>query len=146
MADEFGGIQFPVLPPAGDGSVSDPGLDKLGAYLSAVLNAELGTAWGAVNPGVPFVRTVAAYLPQDLGFNEKLLPALFLERTSTVNEHITDDHVQATSDVTVMWVAQNAVQAARAVRAPGINGFHKTITRALELGRHPAWIDPGRHG
>ena len=143
MSDFFGDLQFPVQVPGATDSVHDPALDKIGAYLAACLNANLNASWGAVNPGQPFVKVVQTNSPSDSTFNEKDLPALFLWRNAMNNEQTTDDWTEVISDVTLLWVPQNAVQAKRSLRSPGVNGFTKVVTRALELGRTPAWIDAG---
>lgn len=143
MADTFGVLEYPVVqpPPSDNDSVTDPALDKIGAYLQAVLNAHIGLAWFTVNPGKKFVEQFFTNSPSDSTFNERDLPSLFLWRQQTVDDQLTDDWVETFTDVTVLWVPQNAEQAKRSLRDPGMNGFQKTISRALYLGRDPAWID-----
>lgn len=142
MSDNFGALSFPVQPVPVGGSVSDPALDKIGAYLAACLNQELNKSWGQVNPGRKFVESIQTNQPDDT-FNEKNLPALFLWRFQTTNDQVSDDWTEVLTDVQLTWVPQNAVQAKRAMRSPGMNGFQKVVTRALALGRSPAWVDLG---
>lgn len=143
MSDNFGTLEFPVSPPAGDEAIHDSTLSKIGAYLAVCLNDALATSWKTVNPSATFVKTVQTNSPDDSTFNTKELPALYLWRTAINLDQVTDDWTEAVSDVTLLWVPQDAVQAKRSLRAPGVNGFAKVVARALELGRHPGWVDSG---
>ena len=142
MSDHYGALEFPVQIPDVKDSVHDPAIDCLGRYLQCCLNDQLGQSWSAVNPGRKFVESIQTNSPGD-AFNEKDLPALFLTRQSTTDERISDDWVESLSDVSITWVPQNAVQAKRVLRFTGSNGLSKVISRALFLGRSPAWVDPG---
>ena len=141
MSDHFGSLKFPVQIPGPGDSVHDPALDYIGSYLMACLNDQLNNSWSAVNPGIPFVKSFQTNNPGDT-FNERDLPALFLLRSGSVNDQVTDDWTEVTTDVSITWVPQNAVQANRKLRATGVNGLQKVISRALALGRSPAWVDP----
>jgi len=141
MSDTFGSLIFPCQIPGPNDSVFDPALDYLGAYLMACLNDQLGDSWKAVNPGKKFVESYATNSANDL-FNERDLPGLFGTRSMSYDEQYTDDWTMVFTDVAMTWVPQNAVQAKRAMRSTGVNGFSKVITRALALGRSPAWVDP----
>jgi hypothetical protein len=141
VSDNFGALTFPCQIPGPKDSIHDPALDYIGSYLTACLNDQLSTSWQAVNPGVKFVKTYSTNGPGD-EFNERDLPALFIWRSGSIDEQATDDWTETITDVTVTWVPQNAVQAKRGLRSTGVNGFSKVITRALALGRSPAWIDP----
>jgi hypothetical protein len=122
MADYFGALTFPAQIPGPNSSVFDPALDAIGGYLSACLNDQLKSSWGAVNPGVPFVKSFRTDTP-GYEFNERDLPALFVWRSGSVDEQVTDDWTETITEVTVTWVPQNAVQAKRSLRATGVNGF-----------------------
>ena len=141
MSDSFGSMTFPVPIPGPNDSVHDSALDCLGSYLTACLNDQLGPSWSAVNPGKKFVESFQTSEPGD-SFNERDLPAMFLYRTASFDEPVTDDWIEQTTDVTVTWVPQSAVQFKKNLRATSINGFSKVVTRALHLGRSPAWIHP----
>lgn len=141
MSDHFGALEFPVQVPGINDSVQDPALDCIGGYLMACLNDQLGPSWQAVNPGRKFVESFATNAANDL-FNERDLPGLFLYRSISYDEQYTDDWTMTSTDVAVTWVPQNADQAKRALRSTGVNGLSKVITRALALGRSPAWVDP----
>lgn len=141
MSDRYGALQFPVSPPVGKDSVSDPALDYIARYLQACLNAQLNQAWSAVNPGRNFVQSYQTQSPGDT-FNERDLPCLYVGRTAMIDDQVTDDWVECTTDVTLTWVPQNAEQAKRSLREPGFNGFQKVVSRALSLGRSPSWVDP----
>jgi len=141
MSDTFGALEFPVQIPGPNDSVHDPALDLLGAYLMACLNDQLGPSWLAVNPGKKFIESYATNSANDL-FNERDLPGLFGTRSMSYDEQYTDDWTMTSTDVAMTWVPQNAVQARRALRSTGVNGFSKVITRALAIGRSPAWVDP----
>jgi|SRR6478735_1341540 len=140
-SDTFGALSFPVQIPGPTDSVHDPALDCIGRYLQACLNDQLGPSWSVVNPGKRFVESVQTNSPGDT-FNERDLPALFLFRSSSTDEQVTDDWTESITDVSITWVPQNAVQVKRAIRYTGVNGFSKVVTRALALGRSPAWVDP----
>jgi hypothetical protein len=140
-SDHFGALRFPAQIPGPKDSVHDPALDCIAAYLSACLNDQLGASWQAVNPGRKFVESFTTNGPGD-EFNERLLPALFVWRSGSIDEPATDDWLETVTDVSVTWVPQNAVQAKRGIRSTGVNGFHKVVSRALALGRSPAWVDP----
>jgi len=141
MSDTYGALNFPVQIPAQNESVHDPALDYIGAYFKACLNYQLGPSWQAVNPDRKFVETYEVGEPDET-FNERDLPAIFIYRSMAYDEQISDDWNETCTDVSVTWVPQNAVQAKRALRSTGVNGFQKVISRALELGRSPVWIDP----
>lgn len=140
-SEAFGSLTFPVQIPARDEAIHDPALTLIGSYLTACLNDQLNTSWQTVNPGKKFVETFSTSNSDD-SFNEKDLPALFLSRQTANDERVTDDWTQTTTDIQITWVPQSAVQAKRTLRVTGVNGFQKVITRAIELGRSPAWIDP----
>lgn len=140
-SDTFGALNFPAQIPGPKDSVHDPALDYIGRYLQACLNDQLGASWSAVNPGRKFVESIQTNSPGD-AFNERDLPALFLIRSSSFDDHVTDDWIEVTTDVSITWVPQNAVQAKRVLRYTGVNGFSKIISRALFLGRSPVWVDP----
>jgi len=141
MSDQFLALEFPVAPPANTQSVTDPALDYIAQYLQACLNYQLSAAWGSVNPGSKFVQSYQTQSPGDT-FNDRDLPCLYVWRSAIVNDKVSDDWVECTSEVTLTWVPQNATQAKRSLREPGANGFQKIVARALELGRSPVWIDP----
>lgn len=145
MADQFGALEFPAQAPnlaAGD-SVTDPRLDKLGGFLQAVLNADVGLAWNVVSPGKKFVEQMFTNDPADSTFNERDLPSLFVYDARSTSNQMADDLVEDVSQVTVLWVPQNVDQARRSLRSTGVNGLKKSVERAFYLGRHPAWVDPG---
>lgn len=145
MSDHYGSLSFPIQAPASGSSVADPALDYIAKYLQACLNAQMGTAWAVVDPGVnPVRKFVQSYQTQSTGdtFNDRDLPCLYVWRGSITNDKVSDDWVEVTTDVTLTWVPQNADQAKRSLREPGVNGLHKIVSRALQLGRSPAWIDP----
>lgn len=141
MSDHFGSLTFPV-PVLPDGyPVSDPTLTYIGSYLTACLNSQMGSSWGSVNPGRKPVESFQTQAPGDT-FNERDLPCLYLWRSSSTDEQCSDDWTETITDITLTWVPQTADQAKRSLRASGINGLSKVITRALALGRSPSWVDP----
>lgn len=141
--DQYGVLKFPARPPNDNEPITDQALYCIGSYLMAVLNSKLNGAWNVVNPNVPFVKSIQFDDPNDGSMmNEKDLPALYVWRQSMYDQQSTDDWTETTSDIAIMWIPQTATQAKRSLRAPGINGFAKTITRALGLGSDPSWIDP----
>lgn len=140
MSDQFGSLTFPV-PVNTELPVADPTLDMLGSYITACVNYQMADSWGSVNPGVKMIQSFQTQAPGDT-FNDRDLPCLYIWRSSSIDDQVTDDWTETTTDVTLTWVPQNADQSKRSLRSSGTNGFTKVITRALRLGRSPAWIDP----
>lgn len=144
MANEFGGVSFPAALPGEEQAVTDPALDYTLAYLKAVLNADMGRAWGAVCPGSKVVRHTMAEDPERCEFVDNWCPALFLwagDRNPL--EQMADDWLVDTRPLRLLWIFRPAARQQQRLREPFINGFGKTIAMALRLGRHPSWVVDG---
>lgn len=154
MTDTYGALTLPVPTPTEAQSLGDPALDAIGAYLQAVLIANLQTAWLATSPlgvgtlgpgGIPAVRVVQTLWkcsPEDGLFQKEDLPALFVWRGVSTIAQLTDDWQEKTTEVSILWVTRPADQPLRARRSPISNAVADVIARALNLGCDPAWIDP----
>jgi hypothetical protein len=141
MADTFGPLEFPAASQADGEAFSDPTLTRIGAYLKAVINANLGTLWAQVDPaGLP-VKNVIQHDPQICGVNDTNLPALYLWRSQMREERETDEWYSDHAEISVIWLPAPATQDILRKRMPFINGVCKTILYAIVLGRHPSWVD-----
>lgn len=146
MADTFGLLALPAS--ATDAPVGDPALGKLGAYLQAVINAELTAAWLALRPRVPLqeqpaVKSVFLHDPDELCLNEKFLPALFIYRDNGLIEQLAEEWYADTTQLKAIWIFPPEPQEKQRPRNPWVNAVAKAIAYALQRWRHPAWFDPG---
>ena len=153
MADTFGALTQPSSVPGTDdgegvtpGAAGDPCLDVLLAFFSAALIADVGDAWEARAPATdeqPIVRAVFTHDPTTCEFRETLLPALYLWRRGEgpgFDEYM-EDHLRASETLTLWWVLPYAADPdVRRQRAPIVNAVGKSIARACNAGRHPAWV------
>lgn len=142
MSDTFGAITLPGTPPApGDDSVGDPLLARLSDFLAAVINAEGAEEWEALAPGSKPVKSVFTHNPNEFDFNEKYLPALFLDRVSGDDwEWFAEDYDISHDTLRLLWIFPNATQDKRRARSGFINRVVKECIHAIELGRHPAYV------
>jgi hypothetical protein len=146
MADTFGALELPAQIPTASDTVTDPALDVIGEFSAAVLNFYAGDAWAWAAVAVdstPFVKTVNTHNPEDVEFNSRDLPALFLWRSRGITERLADDWLIARDNVTLLWVPRPEAQKKRARRSPIFNAFEKFLAPAFENGRDPAWIKAG---
>ena len=141
MADTFGALAYPAS--FESGALSDPALDKFGAYIAAVITANLGGVWAQKQPGAPPVKTVALGNPEVTTLNERDLPTLFVWRERMQQVRETDEYYTDHSTIHVLWTPPAVTQAVLGGLAAFFNGVAKCIFRAIVLGRDPAWVDPG---
>lgn len=146
MADTFGLLELP--PVATPAPVGDPALAKLGAYLQAVLNAKLTTAWNAVRPDAqrptaPVVQTVRTHDPKRRAFSSEDLPALFVYRTKAAFARDAEDFDQDHATVMVSWICAPQPQVKQRDVEPLFNAIGKTVRAALEAERDTSWFDAG---
>lgn len=143
--DTFGGITLPIPAPTAGQPVSDPFLYYATAYLQAVVNAKGTAAWQAVKPGGLPISTVFTHDPEQVVFNERTLPALYMWREGSTKtpEWIGEDILVQYDRIRILWVFPNDQQANRRIREPIVNGLVKLIIYAIEIGRDPAWVVPG---
>lgn len=156
MADTYGALAIPLPAPPAGGSVADPGLDVMAAFFAAVLNARAQVAWTAVQPPVtglatqpnglvnPVVRTILEHNPEQIVFDEKQLPAIYLDRVSGEEPIWLAEDYRNTHDVwRLWWVFPTAVQYTQRMRNSFGNGLVKVLDRAIEALRDPAFVWPG---
>lgn len=147
MADQFGGLTLPTVSPNSGDAVGDPTLSLLSNYVSAVINNDCVTAWGAIAPGNNSpnpVRRIFFHNPLEDGFSEADLPALYAYRgEGTGEEHYAEDYLYERGTILLLWVWPTAVQVTRVSRQPFANAIRKAVERAVYLERHPAFAATG---
>lgn len=154
VTDNFGGITLPIATPGVDEPIADKFLFYALQYFQAFVNAKGSVAWNAVQPGKRPIENTFAHDPEQVVFNEKFLPALFMWReesgapgapyaVSTAVEWIAEDYLVSNDTVRVLWVFPNAEQHVRRIREPIVNGLIKALSVSFEFGRDPAWVVPG---
>lgn len=146
--DTFGAISVPVATPTAPVTttpVADPALYYLGQFSAAVLNADANPAWRAVDPMHRVVQVLRFHEPDEMSFNERDLPALFMwrDKSEKAPEWIAEDILQTHELIQCVWVMPHAVQEHLRVRHPSPNTIMKTLTRAIELGVHESWTVQG---
>lgn len=140
MADRFGALALPApVPTTADEAVTDPTLDAIGSFCTAVLRAQLHDAWQTRAPGQ---QVVTRYFTHDLkkhDFNANTLPALYCWREKGASGRNADGLLVSKTPISLVWIFQPAKQAIQSVRDPIISGWTKALAAAFERGRHPAW-------
>lgn len=153
MADTFGALTLPAAVPGTDdgggvttAAAGDPCLDVLGAFFAAVLVDDVGDAWEARAPATdeqPIVRAVFTHDPTQCEFREDLLPALYLWRRGEGAgfDEYAEDMLRGSETLTLWWVLPYAPDPdMQRQRAPIASAVGKSIARACNAGRHPAWV------
>jgi hypothetical protein len=148
-ASAFGSTVFPVPAPLDGQSVSDLCLDKLGAYLQAVVNAKAAVAWTQVCPkggatSLP-IPAVHHHDPEETTFSAADLPALYLYREGSNKDpqRIADDYLITYDTIVAKWLFPLQIQERARIRGPFVNAITKILTAAIVYERDPAWFDPG---
>lgn len=162
MADTYGPITLPIDPPENqDESVSDPLLDISLEFFQAFINFYGGAAWRKVAPSNNSkpVANIFASDPEDVIFNEKDLPALYMWRVgsggngdggSTGTDWLSEDIRLIRDQLMLFWVFPPARQRFRGFREQFEAGAAKMLHVAIEMGQDPCWVkdgdpDPLRH-
>lgn len=152
MADFYGPLALPVPAPAAGATFADPAIDTLLSFFQAVLNANGGAAWSAVNDyqagGDNVVNTVNAFDPEEDGgltFNARDLPALFMWRSAILGSvWKAADYYVRYSQITLLWVPPAAVQSNRAIWHSATNLIASILDGITDPdGRDPSWVQPG---
>lgn len=155
MADTYGALAIPIPAPAAGEAVADPALDIMGAFFAAVLNANAQTAWSAVQPPVrglatvadglvnPVVRTILEHNPEEIVFDEKQLPAIYLDRMGGEAPFwYAEDYRNTHDGWRLLWIFPTAQQYTQKQRNSFTNGIVKVLDRAIEALRDPAFVWP----
>lgn len=140
MAHRFGAMPIPAAAPAANETLTDPGLDVLVDYFATVLTNYLSTAWSSVAPAETLIRKKFTHDPAD-SFVTHDLPALYLWREKDAPSRVADDLEQTQGHLMLMWVYPPTGDIEKVARRSSfINGFAKTIHRAVFKERDPSWI------
>jgi hypothetical protein len=146
MSDTLGALTIPVA--ADTSPIGDPALGRIGRFLKAVVNVQALAAWTALRPGreganaLP-IKTLLLHNPEEMSFNPKDLPALFLYRKTTTYVPAVLGDRQADSTLRGLWVFPPEPQEKQVAREPFGAAIGHIIYAALESPRHPAWADTG---
>jgi hypothetical protein len=141
MPHTSGALELPAPAPEAGESLGDPAIDVLADYFSAVLTAWLDTAWTAVAPGEPVVRTVYKHDPEEIDFRESDLPLLCLWREGdTAPKQLADGYQEMETTLHVLWVPPPAPQGKNARRHAFLSAYSKAIALAIEHERDPAYV------
>jgi len=138
--DVYGALRMPQAALAAGEVAGDPGLGVVADYLKAFLNSRPNVAWQTVAPGQPVVRTALTHDPEELAFNEKDLPALYLHRTRGVAEWMAEDYRVMRDEIKAVWVFPPVPQAHQRLRGRISSAVAKAIDAALERCRFPGWV------
>jgi hypothetical protein len=143
MGHRSGALTLPVPAPEDDESLGDPAIDVLAGFFSAVLTAWLNTAWTAVAPGEPVVRTVYKHDPEEIDFVSKDLPLLCLWREGDLApKQLADGYQEMETTLNILWVPPPAPQTKSSRRHTFLSAFSKAIAAAIENERDPSYIHP----
>lgn len=129
-------------------TVGDPCLALVLGFAQAVLNAGASAAWSQLltsgSRQVPAVKRAFAQEPEDEGFSEDWLPALFLFRGAQGDaEQVAEDWYQTTDRLTLWWVFPAEVMAKRAARHAFVNVVDKVLRAAFFAERDASFAAPG---
>lgn len=148
MTDLYGATSLPVasVVDAEAEAIADPARATVLAFCRAVIEAECETAWEALAPGEPLVRTAHLHDPrhEDLGSNT--LPALFCFRGTQGKPQQYDDGTWGDeTPIELLWVFPPAPHANQATRRGIRMGLSRALHKALGPlnGRHPSWVAVG---
>ena len=122
MSHKFGALTLPAQVPGAGESLTDPALDIIGGYLSAVLNAWGNDAWTSRAPNEPIVRKTLFVDPAEAEFIESDLPALYVWRSQIATDYLAEELTSHKSTIELLWVPSPKVSQIRwAERAAFIN-------------------------
>lgn len=143
MTDTYGATDLPDDSAQFAAGYHDPVLRSIGGYLSAVLTAKLGTAWGSVAPGEQLIKHVFSVKPQEAMVSAATLPGLFVWRGAFTQQREADDYLITRTQLGLMWLLWWDEPLKREKRLPFQGVVTKAIHSALTRGRDPAWVVPG---
>lgn len=168
MSDAIGASWLPALAPTrvlrGQSqvmttrAVGDPALVTLGSFVATVMQAQLGTAWTALDSraalpiagavdgtrsGLNVVRRVYYHNPRKGNFVADDLPGLFVYRFEAPEkaERFAQDAHRRQGAIGLLWLASPApsVEIQRTERDPFNNVVSGSLHHALTFKRHPSW-------
>ncbi len=145
MSDTFGGITIPVgvTTPAGD-----PMLGKIGAFIQAVANNYVATAYDATKMGAgmpteqPIATVFAGVEPERYTFDDRQLPALFVYRKRLEFAQRTQDDEDSSGEVLALLIFPHDDYSHIQKRLSIWNAIARVIAAAFTSGLHPSWVDP----
>ncbi len=143
--DAFGQITIPVDPPVNGEPAGDPAVAVMLGYFKAFLNANAGDAWDAVAPRTLPVKGTFAANPLESDFNEKSLPALYLNRVAPHEAPVwlaADWYVNA-DVMRLQWVFPKAPQEKQSMRTNITNALAKCVEVAVERERDACFVIVG---
>ncbi|WP_394849697.1 hypothetical protein LZC95_19870 [Pendulispora brunnea] len=143
MGDRYGLVTAPVAPAGADEAAGDPALTHLAEFLRAWLNANAMEAFGHLMPRLPPCREAFCHDPEEVSFNERDLPAIFVWREGGNSERIADDYHVETSELALLWVVPPSPQAKQRIRQPFANAIWKLVDMGIERGRAPGFVVAG---
>lgn len=142
MSHKVGALTLPASAPGANESFGDPGLDVLGDYFAACLIKYLGTAWIAVAPNEPIVRTIVKCDVEQFEFNENDLPSLCLfAENDQKPARVTDGFLENQDTLRIVWIPPPAPQIKAARRFPFFRAFKKVISLAVLHERDPGYVN-----
>lgn len=148
MISRYGATDIPVAQAVPGDFAGDRGLSALLRFAGAVLNAEATAAFARIAPqkgskaAVQAVQGAYAHDPEERGFSEAGLPALYGWRSAGVpNDWACDVRVEE-GTIMLLWVYSPAQHAQQRMREPFANALAKTLDAAIAAGAHPAWVHP----
>jgi hypothetical protein len=149
MGDAYGMLPLPALAPAADEALTDPAIDILLEFMTAVLNYYGDAAWASVSgyqagDNHTVVQTFN-FDPHETTFNTRDLPALFLWRKKIGGSAwLATDYYVRESKLILQWVPPPAIQSMRARWRPFINLIASALDGIMDpSARVPSWIYPG---
>lgn len=152
MSDFYGPLALPAPAPGPNDTLTDPALDTLLSFFTAILNHHGGDAWRAVNNfqegGDNVVNGTFTFDPEDeygTEFNSRDLPGLFIFRKDIGGSAwLAADYYVRASEVTLLYVFPPAPQVDRARWRPFINLIASVLDGITDPdGRDPSWVVPG---
>jgi len=151
MSNDFSGTPTPLVAPVafsvvGGGTFQgQPGnttLMYLLSYMQTCANAYACAAWPA---GGPVVENVYGFDPDDAGFSQAWLPAMFLWADSIGESYrIAEDYLVREVTLKLLWLPKSPPgQDKQRSRGPFGTGLHGILAIAFDQERQPAWVVQG---
>lgn len=142
MTDTFGALQLPAQLAVHGEPAGDPGLGRLGQYFKSTLNFFGQAAWTQVaGPNLKVVSEVFFHDPNEMTFNNRDMPGLFISRFSEpAYQRLSEDIDLSYTKLKAIWVRGYMRPEFARQRDPFYNTISKVMQHAIELGRHPSYV------